>query len=197
MAVKHAVLGLLVERRSYGGELVARLEDRLGPGLASQSSTVYSAIDALEREGYVEVTKTTMRGKQKRIYYGPTPTGAEHFESWLDEPVAREPMRGELYLKLAMVDLARVPMLCETFEHLELEVLTDIARHTRAQRLADEPVDPVPLATTFRWLFDSRVLDHLNGELSFVKRTLQVLRCIQEAGELPRSTLLEAVSSSS
>lgn len=53
MAIKHAVLGLLLERRGYGYELMQRLEGRLGPAWKLNPSTVYAALDQLEDEGMI------------------------------------------------------------------------------------------------------------------------------------------------
>jgi DNA-binding PadR family transcriptional regulator len=196
VAVKHAVLGLLVERRSYGYELVARLEDRLGPGFAVPAGTVFTSLKTLKNDGHIRVARKSRRGDQVRVYYEPTAEGVEHLEQWMDEPLSREPMRGELFLRFALTDIGRVPMLREAFERLELECLAEIARHTRAQNVADELMDPVSWGTTARWLLDSGVLDRLNGEHAFIRRTLGVLRQAEASGVVPRAILLEAVSAS-
>jgi DNA-binding PadR family transcriptional regulator len=193
LAVKHAVLGLLVERRSYGYELVSRLEARLGPGFAVPAGTVFTSLKTLKDEGYIEVVHKASRGEQVRVYYDTTPEGVEHFESWMDEPLSREPMRGELYLKFALTDISRVPMLREAFERLDLECLAEIARYARSQNLADESRDPVPYDIVSRWLLDSCVLDRLNAERAFIRRTLGVLRWAEAEGAVPRAMLLEAV----
>jgi len=197
VAVKHAILGLLVERRGYGHELVSRLEDRLGPGFAVSPGTVYASLKTLKDDGHIEVVRRTMRGDQVRVYYGTTPEGVEHFNGWMDEPLSREPLRGELYLKFAMTDICRVPMLREAFERLELECLAEIARYARGQNLADELTDPVPFDTATRLLLDSGVLDRLNADRAFIRRTLDVLRWAEETGTVPRAMLLEAVPASS
>jgi DNA-binding PadR family transcriptional regulator len=195
--VKHAILGLLVERRSYGHELVSRVQDRLGPGFAVSGGAVYASLRTLKDDGHIEVVKRTMRGDQVRVYYGPTPEGVDHFNGWLDEPPSREPLRGELYLKFAMIDIGRVPMLREGFERLELECLAQIARYARGQNLADELTDPVRLDTATRLLLDSAALDRLNADRAFIRRTLGVLRWAEETGAVPRAMLLEAIPASS
>ena len=196
MPIKHAVLGLLVERRGYGFELAGRLDDRLGAGLAVPSGTVYTSLSTLEREGLIQVAKKVVRGRQIRVYYEPTPAGVEHFRAWMDEPLGREPLRGELYLKFALLDAQRVPALREAFERLELECVAEIAAHSRSRSVAGELADPVPLTTAVRWLLDSSVLDHLNADLQFVGRTLAVLRRAEAEGTIPRAALMETVAPS-
>jgi DNA-binding PadR family transcriptional regulator len=194
MPVKHAVLGLIAERRGYGYELSQRLSERLGPRLAVPEATVHSSIKTLKTAGHIEVVRRSFRGEQAAIWYGATEGGLEEYEAWLDEPVVREPVRREVYLKFAMIDATRVPRLLEQFRRLELECLAAIAAHTRARPLADELADPVTLQTAARLLNESGALDHLNADLMFVKRTLGVLRWAEAEGSVPRDKLLEAVS---
>ncbi len=194
MPVKHAVLGLLVERRGYGYDITNRLEERLGTRLAIPEGTVHTSIRNLKRAGHIEIVGRRFRGEQVAVVYGATETGRAEYEAWLEEPVARSPLRGELFLKFAMIERERVPKLREEFERLEMECLADIAAHTRSRPLADELSDPVSLRTAARLLVESGGLDQLNAELLFIKRTLGVLRWAETQGSIPRARLLEAVS---
>lgn len=196
MAVKHAVLGLLMERRSYGYELVSRLDSQLGPGFVVPSGTVFTALKTLKDDGHIEAVSTVKRGEQVRVYYDPTSAGIACFQAWMDEPISREPLRGELYLKFALADIGRVPALREAFERLELECLTEIARCASSRKLADELTDPVPWDAATRLLLDSGVLDRLNADHAFIRRTLGVLRWAEAEGKVPRAMLLEAVPAS-
>lgn len=197
MPVKHAVLGLLLERRAYGHDLLTRLDARLGPGFEIPPGTVYTALGSLERDGHVREVRRASSGKRERVYYEATEQGIEHFEEWMAEPfVAQESLRGEMYLKLALVDAARIPALRAQFERLERTVMASIARATNAPGLADDAADPVPPEVVFRWLLDSRALDHLNGDRAFIRRTLEMLDYLEANGSVPRRKLLEAVSSS-
>lgn len=195
MAVKHAVLGLLAERRGYGLELALRLNDRLGAGFAVPVGTVYTSLGTLENEGYAVVTRRARRGNQERVYYEATADGRRHLVEWLEEPVDRPPVRGELYLRFAVVDAERAPVLRQAFEVFEVECLADIARHTQAQRLTDGLPEQVSADVVSRWLLDSAALDRLNADLAFVRRALSVLRWMESDGTVSRSKLLEAVSS--
>ncbi len=76
MPIKHAVLGLLVERRGYGFELATRLRERLGSGLAVPNGTVYASLRALESDGLTQIAKRVVRGRQERIYFSMRPMPA-------------------------------------------------------------------------------------------------------------------------
>ncbi|MBS1870533.1 MAG: PadR family transcriptional regulator [Actinobacteria bacterium] len=195
LPVKHAVLGLLMERAGYGYDVANRLSERLGPGVPVSEGTVHSSIKSLRNEGYIELVRRTFRGDQVAVWYSATRSGAGRYHGWLDEPLVLEPVRDELYLKFAMVDVGRLPRFRAEFKRLELECLAEIAVHTRGYPLADDLADPVSWGVARRLLLDSRALDHLNGNLAFIRRTLGVLRWAEEqGGTVPRDRLLEAVS---
>jgi DNA-binding PadR family transcriptional regulator len=195
LPVKHAVLGLLTERRGYGYDIANRLRERLGPGMEIPEGTVHTSIRSLKRDGHVEVVGRRLRGEQVAVVYGATATGLAEYHEWLDEPLARSPVRDDLYLKFAMVDMGRLPRFREEFRRLELECVAEIGVHTRGFPLADELADQVSWGVARRLLLDSRALDHLNGDLAFIRRTLGVLRWAEaQSGTVPRDRLLEAVS---
>jgi len=195
VALKHAVLGLLVEREEYGHKLAALLDARLGPAFTVDPGSVYASLRNMELDGHVKVTRRELRGKQQRVYYRATAEGVEHYDEWVSGPLSREPLRGEMFLRFAMTDLPRVPVLRAAFEQLEQECLNDIAVCTAAD-LSGTLRDPVTWHTATRLLLDSGVLDRLNAEHAFIKRTLSVLRWAEREGVMPRAMLLEVVEAS-
>ena len=52
MSVKHAVLGLVIERPGYGYELIQRLEQRI-EGWRPSETAVYPALRSLRMEGMI------------------------------------------------------------------------------------------------------------------------------------------------
>ncbi len=84
MSVKYAVLGLLVQRRGYGYDLVQRFEEQIGPGWQLNAGAIYVALDKLEQDGLVRPIATedampatrrrTVRGAP-RVVYEPTERG--------------------------------------------------------------------------------------------------------------------------
>ena len=53
MSMKYAVLGLLVQRRGYGYDLVQRFEEQVGSAWQLNAGAIYVALDKLEQEGLV------------------------------------------------------------------------------------------------------------------------------------------------
>lgn len=130
MAVKYAVLGLLLERRGYGYDLINRLEGRLGPAWQLNPSTVYAALDQLEDDGLIagrtpddEEPGPRFRRGARRLVYEATAEGTLAFEEWISEASWQpEPIRGGLLLKLATARLADAPALLAAIDHAELIV---------------------------------------------------------------------------
>jgi DNA-binding PadR family transcriptional regulator len=130
MPVKHAVLGLLLERRSYGYELVQRLTERLGPAWQLTPSGVYWALDQLERAGQIEAAlhhgsapaDEPLSRRARRVVYTITPAGKQAFLRWLTRPTGQpEPVRAEMHLKIAVaqpMDIAAVAALVSYEEAL-------------------------------------------------------------------------------
>jgi DNA-binding PadR family transcriptional regulator len=113
MPLKHAVLALIAERRSYGYELVQRFEERVGPAWRLNASAVYPALDQLERAGLA--TSASRRGgtrRSPRVAYAATPAGLAALEAWLDTLAPPpEPVRSELHLRIAFGKGGHAPAL--------------------------------------------------------------------------------------
>jgi DNA-binding PadR family transcriptional regulator len=143
MSVKHAVLGLLLERRSYGYELGQRLIDRVGPAWPLSPSAVYAALDQLEAAGAVQgqlregtgqdAKRPSRRGG--RVVYTPSSKGAAVFRRWIESPSARrEPLRSALQLKVAFARPDDADVLLRTLEHEEQELRRIHAECASARR---------------------------------------------------------------
>jgi DNA-binding PadR family transcriptional regulator len=103
MALQHAVLALVHERRGYGYDLARRLEERIGPGWRLNASAVYPALDQLERAGLVSGSARE-RGSRRspRVVYTASAAADAVLERWWSTTVATpEPVRSELHLRLA------------------------------------------------------------------------------------------------
>lgn len=111
------VLGLVIERASYGGELFARYE-RLFGALASQSH-IYSALDALEARGLIEPVGREGEGRQLKLRYRATADGAMAYEDWLVERLHAE-CRRQVMLVRQIGIFARTPgTMLRVLERLE------------------------------------------------------------------------------
>ncbi|MGN6188125.1 MAG: PadR family transcriptional regulator [Conexibacter sp.] len=112
-AVNWAVLGLVIERPSYGYELFQRLERRYGGVLDPPISQIYAALNALERAELIEplpederepVPDEALRPAAKRqpkVHYRATASGARAFREWVAEQMRDDPRHVELLRRIA------------------------------------------------------------------------------------------------
>lgn len=92
------LLGLLIERPSYGHELYQRYERIYGALVrVSGSSHIYAALDVLEERALIEQFNASPEGvRQPKPHYRATPDGARHYEQWVVERIDFEQQRHEL-----------------------------------------------------------------------------------------------------
>jgi DNA-binding PadR family transcriptional regulator len=99
--VNWALLGLVIERPSYGRELYSRFQRTYADVLAINSeSHIYSALDALEKRGLI----VTIPGlgaitRQPKPRYQATQSGVERYVEWLVKQVDAERRRQELWVR--------------------------------------------------------------------------------------------------
>ncbi len=102
------MLGLVIQRPSYGYELVQRFERTYGHVLElSSPSQIYTALDALERRELIEKLppgEAPEPSRQPKPHYRPTPLGVESHAEWLIEQAQDERRRSHLFaLQLAVL----------------------------------------------------------------------------------------------
>jgi len=111
-AVNWAVLGLVIERPSYGYELFQRLERRYGGVLDPPISQIYAALNALERAELIEPLPEEERApvpdeplrpakRQPKVHYRATASGARAFREWVAEQIRDDPRHVELLRRIA------------------------------------------------------------------------------------------------
>lgn len=118
----YAVLGLLLERPSYGYELLARFR-RAFEVVAWQLTPqgLYASLDRLERDGLIEPVDAPPLAsrRQPRTPYRVTPAGSGALERFLAEPVGADPSRAELLVRLHCVaarDGTALPRMLDDYE---------------------------------------------------------------------------------
>jgi DNA-binding PadR family transcriptional regulator len=98
--VNWALLGLVIRRSSYGLELAKRFQRVYEEVLpVSGESHVYSALDALETRGMIEIVPGTAVGRQPKPHYQATLLGVRSYEEWLVAQVGAELRRQELWVR--------------------------------------------------------------------------------------------------
>ena len=112
-AVNWAVLGLVIERPSYGYELFQRLERRYGGVLDPPISQIYAALNALERAALIEPLEDEepppepeerLRAparRQPKVHYRATASGARAFREWVADQMREDPRHVEMLRRIA------------------------------------------------------------------------------------------------
>jgi DNA-binding PadR family transcriptional regulator len=132
MSVKHAVLGLVIERPGYGYELIQRLEQRI-EGWRPSETAVYPALRSLPVVGLISARDAAVDGVGSAhrgvVWYEATAAGREEFRAWVRAPSDLAPQRDPFWLKVAFASPEDLPWLVELARELEsacLERMTEL-----------------------------------------------------------------------
>ncbi len=119
--ISWALLGLVIQRPSYGYELVQRFERTYGDALElSSPSQIYTALDALERRALIEklaVEAAADAVRQPKPHYRATAEGMRGYREWLIAHLEDERRRSRLFARqlsvLAPADALTIIEHCE------------------------------------------------------------------------------------
>jgi DNA-binding PadR family transcriptional regulator len=100
-SVNWVLLGLVIDRPSYGLELYNRFQRMYGDVLSMNSeSHVYPALDRLKNRGLIEIVPGTGEvGRQPKLHYQATALGIRGYEDWLVAEINAERRRQELWVR--------------------------------------------------------------------------------------------------
>jgi DNA-binding PadR family transcriptional regulator len=108
-AVHWALLGLVIERPSYGYELAQRFENAYAGMLhLSGVSYVYTALDILQRRAMIEQISRARSGRQPRPCYRATAEGVRNYQERLIGQIREDFRRSRLFARQLAV-FAHVP----------------------------------------------------------------------------------------
>jgi DNA-binding PadR family transcriptional regulator len=196
MSVKHAVLGLLVQRRGYGYDLVQRFEEQVGPAWQLNAGAIYVALDKLEQEGLVRpvsgegpapVRRRTARGAP-RVIYEATPDGVERFEEWMTARSSMSPLREELHLKLALSQPRNLPRLIELTYEQEQACLERLEQHMGASSFEDLLTSAPQWSSIASVMVRDAEIVHLQATVEWLRRIREAMRWLQERPEALQSS---------
>jgi DNA-binding PadR family transcriptional regulator len=86
MSVSRSLLGLLEPGPQHGYTLRQRYDNWFGAGRPLKSAQVYSTLQRLARDGYVDLAGVEAGEGPERRVYTITGAGVHELERWLDEP---------------------------------------------------------------------------------------------------------------
>jgi DNA-binding PadR family transcriptional regulator len=101
--VNWAVLGLMIERPSYGYEILQRFERNYGELLKlSSPSQIYTALDSLMDRGMIEATTEPAPGvvsRQPKLHYRATDVGVRLYQEHLVSQAEEERKRSTMFAR--------------------------------------------------------------------------------------------------
>ena len=131
---KYAVLGLLLERPSYGYEVLVRFRRAFDAGQwAISPQGLYASLDRLERDGLIEPLAAAAGDgsrRQPKTPYRVTAHGARALRQFLETPMGPDPSRAEFLVRLqcaASKDADTLLRMLDGYEHACLDELSRLA----------------------------------------------------------------------
>jgi DNA-binding PadR family transcriptional regulator len=136
MSVRHALLALLAEKPKYGLQLRQEFEARTGEVWPLNVGQVYTTLQRLERDAFVESDGGDAAGPQK--HFRITAAGSSELDNWLRTPSDTAPPRDELVIKVLVA--LRVPgvNVSELVQSHRRHLIELMQRYTRMKEEASE-----------------------------------------------------------
>lgn len=196
--MKNAVLGLLVERPGYGYDLIRRFNERFGAAWRLNQSTIYAALDVLDKEQLV-VGRARDAGdapagsvqRYRKVIYEPTAKGTETFLTWLTAPVPEvEPMRAAIFLKIGLTKQEHSLALIQV-----LDAQIDACTNELAERLAGYELDAgrtaaVSWEVAAGWFINDAAITRLQADLVWLRRVRAGAEALRVHGMVPLTALV-------
>lgn len=187
MSVKHAILGILLERPSYPYELSVRFEKTISHAWQLNRGQVYQTVYRLEDEGYVERIDTKPNAHGQKVIYQVSEQGRDEFDRWMSSRSGGvRPLRDDLLVRLALArseDSDELLNAISRREYLCAERLTEYAEVQESM---------VPLDRARSWqeaapaLSMNAALAQLNAELTWLATAREMIMRLREQGSVPR-----------
>ena len=215
MAMKDAVLGLIIERPGYGYELIRRFNERFGEAWDLNQSTIYAALDKLEDDGYIvgsdraeaQQTATAAAGdgevrlgrprtrrpkrRQRIIWYHATPAADDSFLTWLTAPTAElEPVRSDVFLKVGLTSRPQLalPLIQVLDAQIELHA-NELARCLSQYHLDPGTRDRIEWVEAVPWFMLEATVLRYQATLTWLRRLRVAAEVYREHGYLPLSVM--------
>ncbi|HYV14447.1 MAG TPA: PadR family transcriptional regulator [Conexibacter sp.] len=131
---KYAVLGLLLERPSYGYEVLVRFRRAFDAGQwAITPQGLYASLDRLERDGLIEpiaLESADVSRRQPKTPYRVTADGARALRHFLEAPMGPDPTRAEFLVRLQCAASKDAEALLSMLDGYENACLDELGRLT-------------------------------------------------------------------
>jgi DNA-binding PadR family transcriptional regulator len=141
MSVRHALLALLTEGPKIGLRLREEFEERTGDVWPLNVGQVYTTLQRLERDGFIESNSDDADSPHKD--YRITGEGRQEVETWLRTPPAAIPPRDDLVIKVLVaigIPGVDVPAVLQTHRRRLVELMQTYTR------MKEDALDDVRIA---------------------------------------------------
>ena len=160
MSVRLGLLAVLAEGEAHGYELKTQFERRTSGSWALNIGQVYTTLQRLERDGFVE----PLPAEGDRHEYRITDAGRTELDAWFATPVVPEgPARDELTIKVLLAVASADVDVSELLQRQRRASIEQLQAYTRRKAQADPEQDVVFLilldALIFRTEAEVRWLD--------------------------------------
>lgn len=167
-----AVLGLLLERPSYGYELDQRFRRAFSEGPAAwelSQQAIYNHLRRLQRRGLITAEETGISReisaqRSTRQLYRASPEGARTMREWLASPMSPRPSREEVLIRLHFGETD------------DQEVRQVLSRHAEACLLELQRIGAMPAATRRDLLVKEEMRLTVQARLSWIEFARALVR---------------------
>lgn len=199
MSMKDAVLGLVVERRGYGYDLIRRFSERFGEAWQLNPSTIYASVDTLCQGGFVrgasqhpkQSSGSATPRRSNKIFYEATPLGVERFETWLTAPTQQvEPVRMEVLLKVGLGQAEYALGLTQMLD-AQIDACADaLGRHLSGYQLdATSTAATVSWQVAATWFANEAAIARYQADLAWLRRVRGAAESLRRNGTVPVAEL--------
>jgi len=186
--VNWAVLGLLIDRPSYGYQLMQRFADAYGDELPLRSdSHIYTALNELKRRGLIDEVQGTdapLSGtdRQPRPSYLATREGINEYREWMLAQVGEDRRRSRLFVRQLAAFANEPEAALEILERYEQACLREAGR-APVMLAQDATANPVSGLATRLISEESRLV--MEGKLPWVEYAREMFRDLAGRGDEP------------
>jgi DNA-binding PadR family transcriptional regulator len=128
MSVKHAILGLLLEKPRHGYEIKIGFEQMLLRQWPLNTGQVYTTLERLVRDGLVKPLDDEAGERKPYII---TEQGKQELKKWLLEPVKKSVLKDEMVFKLLCARAIRFPHIPEMITNQKKAVMETLMKMTK------------------------------------------------------------------
>ncbi|NMB93854.1 MAG: PadR family transcriptional regulator [Flexilinea flocculi] len=165
MSVRYAILGLLAQHPSHGYELHAAILALAGGGQDwdLKPAQVYTTLNRLEKNGFVQKTEVQQDGGPERQIYAITANGKEELAEWFTNPSVGDHQRDDFFLKLMTALISTDINPSWIIQKQRMHLLQELHRAT-AQRDQYNPKSEMA-----QILFQDKMIMHLEADIRWLE----------------------------